>query len=110
MTALHDVAVVGGGIAGAAAVLSLAQAGLSTFWIRPAIQAAIQTDGHKVGESLAPAANPILSALGVSDLLANRHHRKANATFSAWGQAMLVERNSAIHLEGAGHIIDRTRF
>ncbi|QUX96770.1 hypothetical protein C0J08_15790 [Marinomonas sp. CT5] len=107
MSIVHDVAVVGGGIAGAAAVLSLAQVGLSTLWIRPTT---ISADVSKVGESLAPAANPILSALGILDLLNNHHHRKANVTFSAWGQAMLVERNSVIHLEGAGHIIDRARF
>lgn len=103
---VYDVAVIGGGIAGSSAVISLAQAGIRVLWVRPDWQARL----HKVGESLAPAANPILESLGLSHLLNNMHHRKANATFSAWGQAALIERNSAVHLEGAGNIIDRNKF
>jgi flavin-dependent dehydrogenase len=102
----YDVAVIGGGIAGAAAVISLAQAGIDVLWLRPKWYA----ESHKVGESLAPAANPILSSLGLSHLIENTIHRRANATFSAWGQEALVERNSAVHLEGAGNIINRVKF
>lgn len=97
---------IGGGIAGAAAVISLAQAGIQVLWLRPEWY----SDIHKVGESLAPAANPILSSLGLSHLIDGASHRRANATFSAWGQEALVERNSAVHLEGAGSIIDRVKF
>lgn len=106
VTVQDDVTVVGGGIAGAAAVIALAQKGVSVCWIRPPVL----TKTNKVGESLAPAANPILSALGLSNLLENSGHRKANSTFSAWGQEVLMERNSVVHLEGAGHIIDRALF
>jgi len=98
--------VVGGGIAGATATIALEQSGISVLWIRPEWQC----DSHKAGESLAPAANPILSSLGLSFILENNHHRHANATFSAWGQEALVERNSAVHLEGPGNIIDRVKF
>jgi len=98
--------VIGGGIAGAAAVISLAQTGIQVLWLRPELR----SDLHKVGESLAPAANPILSSLGLSHLIEGANHRRANATFSAWGQEALVERNSAVHLEGAGSIIDRVKF
>lgn len=106
MSTIFDVAVIGGGIAGAAASLAAAQSGLSVVWVRPdPIQ-----NMPKVGESLAPAANPILSELGIEQVIASSYHRKANATFSAWGQANLIERNSMIHLEGAGHIIDRLKF
>lgn len=97
---------IGGGIAGAAAVISLAQAGIHVLWLRPEWY----SDIHKVGESLAPAANPILSSLGLSHLIEGTSHRRANATFSAWGQEALIERNSAVHLEGAGSIIDRIKF
>lgn len=106
MTSIYDVAVVGGGVAGASAVIALRQADINVLWIRPPWQAGL----HKVGESLAPAANPILASLGLSEIVSNSNHRRANATFSAWGQAALVERNSAVHLEGAGSIIDRVRF
>jgi len=102
----YEVAVVGGGIAGASAVISLAQAGLTVVWLRPEWQ----PNAEKVGESLAPAANPILSSLGLSHIIEGGGHRRANTTFSAWGQAALVERNSVVHLEGAGRIIDRVKF
>ncbi|TDO99786.1 glycine oxidase maturase GoxB [Marinomonas balearica] len=100
---VYDVAVVGGGLSGAAATIALKQAGYSVVWIRPKFEV---TD-YKVGESLAPAANPILAELNLSHLLQSHKHRQSNATFTAWGQTELVERNSAIHLEGAGHIINR---
>ena len=102
----YDVAVVGGGVAGAAAVISLAQAGITVVWLRPRWQG----NGHKVGESLAPAANPILSSLGLSHIIESESHRRANATFSAWGQGSLVERNSVVHLEGAGSVVNRVKF
>lgn len=99
-------AVIGGGIAGATTVISLAKAGVNLVWLRPAWQAT----AYKVGESLAPAANPILSSLGLLHLLEGSSHRRANVTFSAWGQNALSERNSVVHLEGAGSIIDRMKF
>src|SRR5690606_38329154 len=53
-------------------------------------------------------AQPILASLGLSALLDG--HRRANASFSAWGGDLLLERNAAIHLEGPGRVIDRRRF
>ncbi len=101
-----DVAVVGGGIAGAAATIALHQAGFSVAWVRSPFESMSQ----KVGESLAPAAHPILAELGLSHLLESSEHRASNATFSAWGQGALIERNSAIHLEGAGYIVNRVKL
>ncbi|WP_191600262.1 glycine oxidase maturase GoxB [Marinomonas algicola] len=112
----YDVAVVGDGIAGSAAVIALAQAGISVVWMCPdankngSSSKGNSSSRHKVGESLAPAANTILHSLGLSYLLDYDCHRSANATFSSWGQDALVERNAAVHLEGAGHIIDRVKF
>ncbi|WCN12993.1 hypothetical protein GV054_08235 [Marinomonas mediterranea] len=103
---LYDVAIVGGGLAGAAAVIALKQSGFSIVWIRPKMESI----EYKVGESLAPAANPILAELGLSYLLDTPEHRSSNTTFSAWGQEALVERNSVIHLEGAGHIVNRAKL
>ena len=105
-TIIYDAAVVGGGIAGASAVISLAQAGIGCVWLRPDFV----DRGHRVGESLAPAANTILNSLGLSKILDSSVHRRSNATFSAWGKEFLVERNAAIHLEGAGHVVDRSQF
>lgn len=100
------VAVIGGGVAGAAACLSLSRKGLRPVWIAP-----VPDDQREpVGETLAPAARPILAALGASEVVAPGRHRAANATFSAWGSSHLSERNAAIHLEGPGLVLDRRAF
>lgn len=103
---LYDVLVAGGGVAGASSVIALCEAGLNVVWISP------ELDRHKeaLGESLAPAANPMLAHLGLNDILTNRRHRQSNATFSAWGTSLLLERNAAVHLEGPGYLLDRNYF
>jgi len=105
MTDTWPVAVMGGGIAGAAAVLTLAEREIKPLWIAPEPAA-----GDRVGESLAPAANRTLSALGAMDLLDGGRHRRSNATFSAWGGEPLVERNAITSLQGAGWVLDRAAF
>jgi len=102
---LWEVAVVGGGVAGAAACVALRDAGLRPLWLAPDAE-----PGDRVGESLAPAARPILAGLGLDALLETGGHRPANATFSAWGSDRLVERNAVVHLEGPGRILDRAGF
>lgn len=99
-------AVVGGGIAGAAACVALQRAGHRPLWVAP--EPAPGTD--RVGESLAPAAGPVLDRLGLGQLPADPRHRAANAGFSAWGTGALVERNAIVHLEGPGRVLDRARF
>ncbi|WP_366657593.1 glycine oxidase maturase GoxB [Fodinicurvata sp. EGI_FJ10296] len=101
-----DVAVVGGGVAGAAACVAVARRGIRALWLAPERDRRVEP----VGESLSPAAQPVLASLGLEDLLASPPHRPSNATFSAWGSAHLVERNAAIHLEGPGRVLDRGRF
>ncbi|PLC51279.1 hypothetical protein CR159_03340 [Pollutimonas subterranea] len=101
-----DVAVVGGGIAAAATCIALSRYGIEPLWIGPS--ACTQHD--PVGESLAPAANAILTRLGLQDLLDSPRHRPANTTFSAWGSSRLVERNAIIHLDGPGRVLDRRIF
>lgn len=95
---------VGGGIAGAAACIALGRAGLEVGWIAPEGAAA----ADRAGDSLAPAAGPLLASLGLSALLEG--HRPSNASFSAWGSDALAERNAIVHLEGPGRVIDRPRF
>lgn len=102
----RTVAVVGAGVAGPAAVLALAQAGLEPLWIAPA-----PDPGHDpVGETLAPAANPILERLGLSEAMATGRHRPSHTTLSAWGSDKLVDRNAILHLEGPGLVLDRAGF
>jgi len=99
------VAVVGGGIAGAAACLRLCQAGCSPLWIAPRTE-----PGDKPGEHLAAAARPLLETLGVADLLDAPCHRHANTMLSAWGSARLGRRDAIVHLEGPPMVLDRPAF
>lgn len=103
---VHDVAVIGGGIAGSAACMALALRGIRPLWISPR-EVATQ---DVVGEYLAPAARPILASLGLEHLLASPQHRASNITFSAWGGPRLVERHAAVHLEGPGTVLTRSVF
>lgn len=100
-----SIAVIGSGIAGAAACIALAEAGHTPLWIAP------ESDEGRcpIGETLAAAAGPILAALGLNEILACPPHRPSHAVFMAWG-GQLAERNSAIHLEGPGWVLDRFRF
>lgn len=100
-----SVAVIGGGIAGAAAAIALARQGLRPLWLAPAAKA----EPAPVGDSLSPAAGPMLQSLGIAGLLACPPHRPSNTMFMSWG-GPLTERNSAVHLEGPGWVVDRDRF
>ncbi|MGX1100650.1 glycine oxidase maturase GoxB [Amorphus sp. MBR-141] len=98
------VAVVGGGIAGCAACLSLSRNGVPVTWIvaeRPA---------QKPGESLAAAALPLLADLGADHLLAAPAHRQATVSFTSWGSAALVERHASALPGELGLVLDRGRF
>src|SRR5690606_17234956 len=99
------VAVIGGGIAGAAACITLASAGLKPLWIAPDART-----GDKPGEHLAPAARPLLAKLGALDLVARPEHRSANVMLSSWGSDHLVERHAMVHLEGPATVLNRTAF
>lgn len=102
----YEVAVVGGGIAGAAACRQLGQAGIQVLWLVPP-----PTDGReRFGESLAPAARPIITKLGLEALLGSAQHRSSNSLFSSWGSEALVERHASVNLEGPGLVVNRDAF
>lgn len=105
MPPARPVAVVGGGIAGAAACIALASRGLPARWIAPP-----PPRGSKPGESLAPAAVSLLRDLGQGDLLDRPVHRRSETTFSSWGTDALIERNAIALPGGLGSVIDRARF
>ncbi len=101
-----DIAVIGGGIAGAASCVALSQRGMRPFWVATPPR----TDHPRIGETLSPAANTILADLGLAELITRPIHRPANSSYSAWGSAQLRERNAIVHLEGPGTVLDRTGF
>ena len=102
---LNSVAVIGGGIAGAAACIRLAQSGVAPIWISPE-----QELDFKPGEHLSAAAIPLLKEIGSDALLRSSKHRQAHSIYSAWGSEILTERNSIVQLEGAPTVLDRIVF
>lgn len=102
---IYPVAVLGGGIAGAAAALRLAQGGVRPVWI-----AADRRGSFKPGEHLSAAAIPLLTTLGSASVLRSEVHRHAHSTYSAWGSDILIERNAIVQLEGPPIVLDRAAF
>ncbi|MDY7225723.1 glycine oxidase maturase GoxB [Hyalangium rubrum] len=100
-----DIAIIGAGIAGAAAALTLAGRGRSVIMVAPASK-----ESPRTGESLSPAAHGLLRDLGLTEAFQAGPHRPSHATYAAWGMALLAQRNSIIHTEGPGHVIDRRAF
>ncbi len=105
MATRAEIVIIGGGIAGAAAALSLAGRGRSVLVVAPPSK-----DGQRAGESLSPAAHALLRELGLTDEFKTGPHRPSHVTYAAWGAAMLAQRNSIIHTEGPGHVIERQAF
>ena len=100
-----DVAIVGAGIAGCAAAVSLRGSGRSVAVVGPTT-----TSSERIGEFLSPAANALLRELGLTDAFSAGPHRLANASYSAWGSDLLVERNAIVHTDGPGYVLDRAAF
>jgi flavin-dependent dehydrogenase len=100
-----DIAIIGGGIAGAAAALTLAGRGRSVIVLAPPSK-----EGHRTGESLSPAAHGLLRELELTEAFRTGPHRPSHVTYAAWGAALLAQRNSIVHTEGPGHVIDRQAF
>jgi flavin-dependent dehydrogenase len=101
----YPIAVLGGGIAGAAAALRLAQSGMRPVWIAPR-----RRDTFKPGEHLSAAAIPLLKTLNSDAMLRSEVHRHAHTTYSAWGSDTLAVRNAIAQIEGAAIVLDRGAF
>jgi len=100
-----DVAIVGGGPAGAAAAIRLAHAGARTMVID-----ADDLRGDKIGESLAPSARPLLERVGVWTRHCAAGHRPCWANRSSWGGDGVDCHDFLRDPHGHGWHLDRRRF
>jgi flavin-dependent dehydrogenase len=100
-----DVAVVGGGPAGTATALPLAQRGHAVLVIE-------RTDygDLRIGETLPPAVRPLLGRIGLWERFAADQHRPAFGIRSAWGQPNLSDNDFVANPYGCGWHLDRARF
>ena len=100
-----DVAVLGGGPAGAAIALELLNRGYSTVVIERS-----NYGGARIGETLPPVIQPLLVSLGIWDRFIAEKHLPSFAIRSAWGGDELYENDFIFSPYGTGWHIDRARF
>lgn len=101
-----DVAVVGGGPAGAAAALTLnTYSSLSVALIERS-----NYQRWRAGEALSPGVAPLLQYLRAWDAFLREEHQPAYGTAAAWGGEELVARDFMYTAQGQGWHLDRRLF
>ena len=103
----HDVLILGGGPAGAAAALSLRRHAPS---LSVALVEQSGYDTPRVGETLPPTVQTVLERLGVWETFVGEGHVAAYGTCSAWGSDDLFDNEFIYHPAGRGWHLDRRRF
>lgn len=105
-----DVAIVGGGPAGAAAAIALARAGRRVLLADACGANGRPRDAFRIGEGLPAAARPLLQALGVLERTLADGHRASPGTQAWWGSDTPHTEDAMRTLQGRGLQLDRIRF
>lgn len=100
-----DALIVGGGPAGTAAAIVLAGQGRRVMVLERRARY-----GWTIGETLPPAANPLLQRLGLHAQMQWFAHLPSYGALSCWGKDDLTERDFTCDLFGPGWQIDRAKF
>lgn len=101
-----DVAVLGGGPAGAACALTLRRYSK----LRVAMIERGNYSGTRVGETIGPGVRPLLAYLGLWKTFIGDGHRRAHATAAAWGSNEVFRQEFFFTGRGEGWHLDRCRF
>ncbi|MFI1396221.1 tryptophan 7-halogenase [Streptomyces sp. NPDC020681] len=104
-----EAVVAGGGPAGAVAALVLARGGRRVLLVDgPTGGSGLST--LKVGETLPPAARPLLHDLGLWSAFTAEAHLRCAGTYASWGSEKLHGRSHLYDPHGHGWHLDRIRF
>lgn len=105
MQCTPDIAVIGGGPAGAVTALLLARAGAGVLLYERS-----HYDALRLGETLPPSVNPLLRELGLWDQFRALGALASHETASAWGGRETAERSFLFSPHGHGWHVERARF
>jgi flavin-dependent dehydrogenase len=97
--------IVGGGPAGSAAAVALATAGREVLVIERS-----DYGGTRFGETLPPAANPVLTRLGLTRDMASVEHLRCPGTACVWGDEEPYLNDYVFDPDGYGLHLDRATF
>ncbi len=106
----YDVAIAGGGPAGAAAAIVLARAGCRVLLADTSGAHRPGAASFKVGEGLPPSARHLLRELGALDRVIADDHRVSHGTLAFWGSDAPHANDFMFQLHGEGLQLDRRRF
>jgi len=102
-----DVAILGGGPAGAAMGIALRR---HAPQLRVLLIDRASGDGRRIGETLPPGVRPVLEQLGLWSSFLQQRHLPAYGVKTAWGGGRLVDRSFMMAARGDGWHLDRRRF